>query len=76
MVNPQNAVYAIVAPMLGGLVLVSFSRMLGGSGVLGRLMSFAWYLGVRMLLLKLCDVNRGRKRGCCGRALAARESLE
>jgi hypothetical protein len=43
---------------------------------LGSLVSFVRYLGVRMLLLKLCDVNRGRKRGCCGRALEARESLE
>jgi len=46
------------------------------SGVLERLVSVARYLGERMLLLKLCDANRGRKRGCCGRTLEARESLE
>jgi hypothetical protein len=45
---------------------------------LSRLVFLARYLGERMLLLKLCDVNRGRVRGCWGREaleVGARESL-
>jgi hypothetical protein len=53
------------------------SWVLGSFGVLSSLVFLARYLGERMLLLKLCDVNRGWVRGCRGReALGARESLE